>query len=110
MGERMTKHRVLESLLRAVEVTKPPKGLLHHSDKGSPYCSYEYRRMLEGLGINASKTELIFHRRFVTRQQAIREITKYIEVFYNRQRIQKQLDYLSPAAFERRYYEQRLAA
>jgi hypothetical protein len=28
----------------------------------------------------------------------------------NRQRIQKQLDYLSPAAFERRYYEQRLAA
>ena len=54
MGERMTKHRVLESLLRAVEVTKPPKGLLHHSDKGSPYGSYEYRRMLEGLGINAS--------------------------------------------------------
>ena len=56
------------------------------------------------------KTELVFHRRFATRQQAIREITEYIEVFYNRQRIQKQLGYLSPAAFERRYYEQRLAA
>jgi transposase-like protein len=42
--------------------------------------------------------------------RAIREITEYIEVFYNRQRIQKQLGYLSPAAFERRYYEQRLAA
>jgi len=56
------------------------------------------------------KTEWIFHRRFVTRQQAIREIAEYIDVFYNRQRIQKQLDYLSPAAFERRYYEQRLAA
>ena len=86
--------------------------------------------MLEGLGMKASmsgtgncfdnvpmesfwatlKTELIFHRRFATRQQAIREITEYIEVFYNRQRIQKQLDYLSPATFERRYYEQRLAA
>jgi TPR repeat protein len=56
------------------------------------------------------KTELIFHRRFATRQQAIREITEYIEVFYNRQRLQRQLDYLSPVAFERRYYEQRLAA
>jgi putative transposase len=56
------------------------------------------------------KAELIFHRRFATRQQAIREITEYIEVFYNRQRLQKQLDYLSPAAFERRFYEQRLAA
>jgi putative transposase len=56
------------------------------------------------------KTELVFHRCFATRQQAIREITEYIEVFYNRQRIQKQLEYLSPAALERRYYEQRLAA
>ena len=56
------------------------------------------------------KTELIFHRRVATRQQAIREITEYIEVFYNRQRLQKQLDYLSPAAFESRFYEQRLAA
>jgi putative transposase len=130
MGARMTKNLVMESLLRAVEFTRPPKGLLHHSDKGRQYCSHEYRRMLEGLGMNASmsgtgncfdnapmesfwatlKTELIFHRRFATRQQAIREITEYIEVFYNRQRIQKQLDYLSPAAFERRYYEQRLAA
>ena len=42
--------------------------------------------------------------------RAIREITEYIEVFYNRQRIQKQLGYQSPAAYERRYYEQRLAA
>jgi len=130
MGERMTHNLVMESLLRAVAAIKPPTGLLHHSDKGSQYCSHEYRQMLEGLGMKASmsgtgncfdnapmesfwatlKTELIFHRRFATRQQAMREITEYIEVFYNRQRIQKQLDYLSPAAFERRFYEERLAA
>ncbi len=56
------------------------------------------------------KTELIFHRRFATRLQAIRELTEYIEVFYNRERTQKTLDYLSPTAFDRRFYEQRLAA
>jgi putative transposase len=56
------------------------------------------------------KIELIFHRRFVTRQQGIREITEYIEVFYNHQRLQTRLDYLSPAAFGRRYHEQRLTA
>ena len=56
------------------------------------------------------KTELVFHRQFSARQQAIREITEYIEVFYNLQRLQKQLGYLSPAAYERRFYEQRLAA
>jgi len=130
MGERMTHSLVMESLLRAVEASPPPAGLVHHSDKGSQYCSYEYRRLIERLGMKASmsgtgncydnapmesfwatlKTELIFHRRFATRQQAIREITEYIEVFYNRQRLQRQLDYLSPATFERRYYEQRMAA
>jgi transposase InsO family protein len=54
MGARMTKNLVMESLLRAVETTKPPSGLLHHSDKGSQYCSHEYRRMLEGLGMKSS--------------------------------------------------------
>ena len=90
----------------------PPAGLLHHSDKGSQYCSHEYtadarrpgnerlhernRKLLrqrshgELLG-NAEETELIFHRHFASQQQAIREITEYIEVFYNRQRLQRQL-------------------
>ncbi len=86
--------------------------------------------MLEGLGIKVPmsetgnsfddapmesfwatlKAELIFHCRFATRQQAVREITEDIEAFSNRQRIQKKLCYLSPAAFERRNYENRLAA
>ena len=56
------------------------------------------------------KTEHVFHRQYETRLQAMREIAEYIEFFYNRQRRQKQLGYLSPAAFERRYYEQVLAA
>jgi hypothetical protein len=32
------------------------------------------------------------------------------EIFYRRQRTQARLGYLSPAAFERQYYENRLAA
>jgi transposase InsO family protein len=45
------------------------------------------------------KTELVHHRRYKTREEARREITEYIEVFYNRQRIQAQLGYLSPVAY-----------
>jgi len=41
MGDRMTKDLVSESLLRAVEAKRPPRGLMHHSDRGSQYCSYE---------------------------------------------------------------------
>ena len=130
MGSRMTKVLVMESLRRAYNNKKPPKGLIHHSDRGSQYCSKEYRCLLERLGMKASmsakgncydnapmesfwsvlKMELIFQRHFATRQQAIREVTEYIEVFYNRQRIQPRLGYLSPAAFERQYYEFKKAA
>jgi putative transposase len=36
--------------------------------------------------------------------------TEHIEVFYNRQRRQAQLGYLSPAAYERLFYKGQLAA
>jgi putative transposase len=55
------------------------------------------------------KNELVYHHSYETREQAIRDITEYIEIFYNRQRIQKRLDYLSPAAYEKKYYEKLLA-
>jgi putative transposase len=50
------------------------------------------------------KTELIHHRRFTTRDQARREITEYIDLFYNRQRKQERLGYLSPVAFTQQFY------
>jgi putative transposase len=56
------------------------------------------------------KSELVYHHKYETRDGAIRDITEYIEIFYNRQRRQKRLGYLSPAAFERKYYEKLLAA
>jgi putative transposase len=49
------------------------------------------------------KNELVHHRQFKTRQEAIQEITEYIEVFYNRQRKQARLGYLPPVAFTQRY-------
>lgn len=47
------------------------------------------------------KTELMIHRCFATRQQATREITEDIEAFFNGQRIQKKLGYLSPTGIVR---------
>ncbi|MDD5760257.1 MAG: IS3 family transposase, partial [Desulfobulbaceae bacterium] len=38
------------------------------------------------------------------------EIREYIEIFYNRQRRQKRLGYISPAEYEREYYRQLKAA
>ena len=57
------------------------------------------------------KNELVHHRRYRTHEEAIREITEYSEVgFYNLQRRQARLGYLSPAAYERLFYQGQLAA
>ena len=130
MNERMTRHLVIQALFRATANKHPDKGLIAHSDRGSQYCAHDYQDLLQQFGMIASmsrkgdcydnapmesfwgilKTELVHHRKFKTRQQAIQEITEYIEIFYNRQRKQKRLGYLSPAQFTQQYYANLLAA
>ena len=56
------------------------------------------------------KQELVHHCRYHTRQEAIWDITEYIEVFYNRQRRQARLGYLSPVAYEQQFYAGQLAS
>ena len=53
------------------------------------------------------KRELVHQRRYGTRQEAIQDITEYIEMFYNRQGRQKRLGYLSPVAYEQKFYAER---
>lgn len=47
------------------------------------------------------KTELIYHEDYLTRNQARASIFEYVEVFYNRIRLQKKLGYLSPEVYEK---------
>jgi len=130
MGERLTRNLVRQSLLRAVAAKRPEKGLLHHSDRGSQYCSHEYRTLLGQFGLEASmsgsgncfdnapmesfwgtlKQELVHHRHYRSRSEAMEDIMEYIEIFYNRQRLQAKLGYLSPAAYTQKYYAGLLAA
>jgi len=130
MGARLSRNLVSQSLFRAVVAKRPAQGLIHHSDRGSQYCSHEYTRILEQCGLQASmsgrgncfdnapmesfwgtlKQELIHHRRYRSRQEAMRDITEYIEIFYNRQRRQAKLGYLAPAIYAQKYYAGLLAA
>lgn len=45
---------VLDALAMATKRRKPPRGLVHHTDRGSTYASATYRRSLDRLGIVAS--------------------------------------------------------
>ena len=130
MGVRMTKDLVGRALVQAIEAKRPTPGLIHHSDRGSQYCAQDYQDLLQQFGMKASmsrkgncydnapmesfwgtlKNELVHHRRYETREQAKREITEYIEIFYNRQRRHSRLGNLSPAAFTQQFYRKPQAA
>lgn len=124
MADHLRQSLVIQALEQALQTRRPRPGLICHSDRGSQYCAWDYQQRLHQHGLQPSmsrrgncydnapiesfwgtlKTELVHSRRFQTRQQAMDQITQYIELFYNRQRIQARLGYLSPAAFEQRFY------
>lgn len=110
----------LVALAMAASRRKPPRGLVHHSDRGSTYASGEYRRALDQLGIVASmsrkgdcwdnavaesffatlKVELVDDAEYATRAAATASIGDYIESFYNRERRHSHLGYVSPVEYE----------
>ncbi|MEK7761490.1 MAG: IS3 family transposase, partial [Nitrospirota bacterium] len=122
MGHRLTVDLAERALTMALANRTPTAGLLHHSDRGSQYAATSYQQLLATRGITASmsrkgncwdnacierffgtlKRELVYHRHYATRDDAIRDIFEYIEVFYNRQRRHSTLGYHSPAEYEAR--------
>ena len=121
INDRMTKELVIEAFLKAYWARKPKAGLIHHSDRGSQYASYEFQRILSKAGVKISmsakgncfdnavaesffstlKTELVYNRNFKTKSEAKSAIFEYIEIFYNRERRHSKLNYCSPAKFDR---------
>ena len=120
MGSRLTQELATAALTMAGEQRRPANGVLHHTDRGAQYAATLYRELLAGHGLTASmsrrgncwdnavvesffhtlKTELVYHRHYMTREEARQDIFEWIEVFYNRTRRHSTLGYRSPAEFE----------
>lgn len=47
------------------------------------------------------KNELVHHKNLYSQAESVADMTEYIEIFYDRQRLQAALGYLSPVAFAR---------
>lgn len=131
MDSRMTRDLVINALRMAWFRRKPKAGLLHHSDRGSQYASYDYQAVLKEYGMtvsmsrkgncwdnaamesffNSLKNERVHHQRYGTREEAKRDIFDYIEGFYNRRRRHSTLGYVSPAEYYANWLaQQKLAA
>lgn len=110
-----------EALRNAIELRRPDTTkLLHHSDRGCQYTSDEYRTTLRTLGITCSmsrtgccydnavaerffwslKQEWTNHETFENIEEARLSVFRYIETFYNTERIHEALGYQTPNEFE----------
>lgn len=102
--------------------------LIHHSDKGANYTSFEFGRHLRLNGIRASmgstgdsydnalmenfwstlKIELVFDNTWTGQAEAENALFAYIDGWYNPTRIQKRLGWRSPDEYEAAYWNSEL--
>ena len=122
VADRLHHDLTLAALRKALMMRRPSEGLIHHSDRGSQYCSINYQAELRRAGVRISmsgkgncydnamvetffktlKSELVWRTVFHTRAQAEIAIARYIDGFYNPVRRHSALDFLSPVLFENR--------
>jgi putative transposase len=125
VSNRMKRDLAIRALNMAIAFRAPPKGCIHHTDRGSQYCSHDYQKILRQHGFKASmsgkgncydnavvetffktiKAELIWRDTWNTRRHAEMAIFEYINGFYNPRRRHSALGWKSPVAFERKVAE-----
>ncbi|MEZ8863327.1 IS3 family transposase [Vibrio artabrorum] len=121
MDTRMTASLVCDALSMALFRRGFPEQVITHSDRGSQYCSKDYRDLISTYNLRQSmsrkgncwdnacvesffhsmKVEAIQYEPIMTREQMRQTIFEYIEVDYNRTRRHSALGYLSPMNFEK---------
>jgi len=112
---------VTAALGNAIVRTGLKKGsrLIFHSDRGTQYSSNSYQTKLGEYGITGSmsrpacpydnacsesffssaKRECIYRTEYAGLEEVKRDLFKYIELFYNRNRIHATLGYMSPVEY-----------
>ena len=120
MNSRMTAELVCDPLKMAMFRRGFPKGVIVHSDRGSQYCSKDYRTLIAKHDHKQSmsrkgncwdnacaesffhslKVEALQYESIKDRESMRQSVFEYIEVDYNRTRRHSAIGYLSPENFE----------
>lgn len=116
MADHYRTELISDAIRMAARHIKLPTEAIFHSDRGSNYTSDEYGRVLAELGIHRSvgrtgicfdnalaestngaiKVELVNREFYPTRATAYTAVARYIETYYNHQRLHSGLGYQTP--------------
>lgn len=126
ISKRIDAELTVEALRMAIEQRRPPKGCIHHSDRGVQYLCDEYVKVLKDHGFHIShaakgnpyenafaesfmktlKYEEVYLWNYETYLDVLERLPVFIEEVYNKQRIHSALDYLSPEEFEMQWKDE----
>lgn len=115
-ADRIDRRFALMALEEALRRRRPEPGLVHHSDQGCQYASYDYQQRLRKAQAISSmsrrgnccdnaamesffsslKRERVHRRKYWTREEAAEDIKDYIERFYNTWRRHSHSDQARP--------------
>lgn len=114
---------VMTAFRRAYAARKAPYGLIFHSDRGTQYTAFAFRKLLDSLNVVQSfskkaypfdnavceaffkylKKEEVDRKLYHSLEELKLSIFEYIEGFYNTKRPHVSLGYLTPNEFEDAY-------
>lgn len=124
LADHMRTTLVTDALNMALRAGRARPGSIFHSDRGAQYTSGEFAAYCAAVGITRSmgrtgtcydnalaesvnaaiKNERVNRTVYPTREHAIRDVTSYIELRYNRRRRHSALGYLTPLQAETNHY------